>query len=96
MNEESLSIIVNQKRDIENLHEYVDAGFKVICDWGRQDHKSIKILSFCFGVMVFALHRQNKRIKKLEMKVNELNDLNKQEHDEIMENNVPLEEAPTE
>lgn len=93
MNEESLNIIVSQKREIDNLRDYVDAGFKVICGWGKKDHKSINFLSFCFGVMAFAVCRQNRKIKKLEMQINELN---KQESVENKEENDRLEKTSAE
>lgn len=93
MNEESLSIIVSQKREIESLHEYVDAGFKVICDWGKKDHKSIKFLSFCFGVMAYTVYRQNVRLKKLEKQIEEMT---KEELVENMEENDPVEKVSAE
>lgn len=71
MNEENLKIIVSQKRDIENLRDYVDAGFKVICDWGKRDHEKIKLLRICVGILFVAVYRQSVKIKKLESKINE-------------------------
>lgn len=71
MNEEILKIIVDQKRDIENLNNYVDAGFKLVCDRGKKDRKSINFLSFCAGFMAFKLFQQNLRIKRLEKQMEE-------------------------
>lgn len=89
MDEESLKIIVNQKREIDNLHEYFDAGFKVICDWGRKDHKNINFLSFCVGVMFYVICHQNSRINKLEKKIIKL-----EKEKLVRETKDPLEEVP--
>ena len=93
MNEESLSIIVSQKRELENLHEYIDAGFKIICDWGKKDQKRIKFLSFCFGVMAYTVYRQGVRLKKLEKQIEEMT---KEELVENMEDTDPVEEVSAE
>lgn len=92
MNEETLSIIVNQKRDIEKLEDYVNSGFKIICDWGKKDHRSIVFLSLCFGVMTVVVHGHNVRIKKLEKQIKELT--NKEIDNKV--NNDPLETSSAE
>lgn len=94
MNEDTLNIIVCQKRDIEKLNEYVDAGFKVICDWGKKDHKSINILSFTVGVLIFSVIHQNSKIKKLEKKIDKLCKDNQVV--EIEKDNDPLEKVSAE
>jgi len=95
MNEESLKIIVSQKRENDDLHDYVDAGFRVICDWGKQDHKKINTLTVCvgvmFGIMFASVRHQNRKIRKLENKINELTKGEVKETD-----NDPLEKVSAE
>ena len=93
MNEEMLKIIVNQKRDIDGLHDYVDAGFKVICDWGKKDRKDIRFISFCVGVMFFVVYKQSSKINKLEKRIEKLE---REEPEEVIADNDPLGQASAE
>ena len=93
MKEEKFTIIVSPKRDADSLGKYVDSGFKTICDWEKRDHRDIKFLSFCFGVMIFVVWNQGIKLKKLEKQIKELK---KEEPVEVITNNDPLEEVPVE
>ena len=72
MNEENLSIIISQKRDIIKLEEYVDAGFKYICECGKRDHRKITFTGIGVGIMAIVLYEHRLKIKKLEKRVKEL------------------------
>ena len=81
MNEESFNIIANQKRSIDNLQDYVDAGFKICFERSKKNKRSINFVGFCVGFMTVVLYEQNKRIKKLEQSLenNKVEEIEKNE-----------------